>query len=43
MKPSTNVVTHKVEPGSGSTIKGSPLKETLKSGNTSTSRSNKGK
>lgn len=43
MKPSTNVVTHKVEPGSGNTLKGSPLKNTLKSGNSSTSRENKGK
>jgi len=43
MKPSTNVVTHKREPGSGDTIKGSPLKSTLKSGNTTTARENKGK
>lgn len=43
MKHSTDVVTSKREPGSGNTLKGSPLKNTLKSGNSSTSRENKGK
>ena len=38
MKPPTNATTHKGEPGSGNVLKGSPLKDTLKSGNTTTKR-----
>lgn len=38
MKPSSNVPTSKRSPGAGSAIKMSPLKDTLKSGDTSTKR-----
>lgn len=38
MKRSSNVPTHTVKLGSGSAVKKSPLKDTLRSGNTSTGR-----